>query len=919
MTNTLIPNPYYQIYFAEPQYTYLQVYNKTLSYYHGDTLAASTFADKYALRKEAHPGDAKYVEATPDDTHKRIAAQFARIECNYIHGNSDVDKELYAEQIDEQSDIYQAWLKWFDKYYSFLKNFKYIVPQGSPMAGIGNRFVNLSLSNCVVIDSPRDSWTGISDTSKKMGHLYKRRAGVGTDISTLRPEKTPVNNAAGTSTGAWSFADYFSTTTRIIGQLGRRGALMLTMLCTHPDIVKFIIMKRDPHKVTGANVSVKILNSFMQAVENDEEYILRWPCDISEELLEKATSLAAWKKISIDLPKVPILDSNNNNNIVGWKNIRMDKISGEEAYIVLDGQKIYLSKFKASDLWFLICESAQLSAEPGIIMWDTYNEFLPACCYPDFVSTSTNPCSEISLSPDDSCRLTSNNLVGLVMSPFSKHAFYCRDTWIETIKLSLRALDNIIDLEIESLTRIMEEVDEPDEKELWGRLRHMAVSGRRTGLGTHGLADLLVKMGVAYGSQKSLEIVKDIYETLRNTAYEASIELAEERGAFPVFDWELEKDNAFIKQLPQELQKRMSKSGRRNISLLTNAPTGTVAIVSQTTSGIEPIFKFFFTRRRKINPSDVNTRVDFVDQNKDKWQEYAVLHYSVAEYLRLNPDLEEQWECIQRDQPPSAWDDALRQLLPDYFVCANDVNPADRVKLQGILQKYIDHGVSSTINLPKETNVETISEIYMQAWREGLKGVTVYVAGSRSGVLVEAGQNQKTGRESTEITYNDAPKRPKILPCDIHRASVDGKYWLIIIGLLGGKPYEVFGGEISTVDIPRRRDKGNVIKRKVTGEANAIYDLEIGEDDDDKIIIRNITQTFNNDELAWATRQLSSSLRHGVHPKFMVEQLRKANNSSLTHFSKALARVLAKYIKEEDGTHEETNTLGIFCKSGNCE
>jgi ribonucleoside-diphosphate reductase alpha chain len=919
MTEYTQNNLYYDIYYAPVQYTYEQVLASSLEYFGNDELAASSFADKYALRDGSAEGNVQYVELTPHDMHKRIAAQFARIECNYKFSVAETNAILGGKMVALNHPLYTEWLTWYDYYLQYLVHFTGVVPQGSPMAGIGNRFINLSLSNCVVVDSPKDSWSSISDTSKNMGQLFKRRAGVGTDISNLRPEYAFVNNAAGSSTGAWSYTDFYSHTTRTIAQHGRRGACMISMHAVHPDNIKFTVCKRDPTRVTGVNISLLIMDDLMKAVENDTDFIAHWPVDITLQTLEKALNHVTWKKFTDDIPEVPILD--DHSNIVAWKPMRMTKISGLSASTTIDGQKIYLRKMRAADLWFLICESALLTAEPGIILWETYLKYLPACCYPGFLSTAVNPCAEIALSPNDSCRILSNNLLGMILKAFTENASIDESKWKEIVVVGMRMLDNIVDLEIEVITRIIESIDDESEQALWSDLREAAVNGRRTGLGTHGLADCLAALGIKYDSDEAIKTVNHIYEVFRNTAYETSVNLAEERGAFPIFDWELEKDNAFIVQLPEALRQRMAKVGRRNISLLTNAPTGTVSIMSQTSSGIEPIFKLYYTRRRKINPSDSNARVDFVDQNKDKWQEYPVLHHAVEKYFNQNKSIRDQWNKIQQESPISAWAEELTALLPPYFVSANDVNSVMRVKIQGALQRYIDHGVSSTINLPRDTTVETISDIYKLAWKEGLKGVTVYVEGSRSGVLVDAGTNkaQPKGRESNEIIYNDAPKRPKTLKCDIHRASVDGKYWLIIVGIFNGKPYEVFGGEISNVDIPRRRDKGIIIKRKVTGQANAIYDLEVGDDDDDKIIVRNITQTFNNDDFAWATRQLSSELRHGVHPRFIVEQLRKSNTSALTHFSKAVARVLAKYIREDGEINEEINPNGDFCKSGSCE
>jgi ribonucleoside-diphosphate reductase alpha chain len=870
------------------RFTYQEAYNDSLKYFNGDDLAASTFVSKYALKDPGVKGDANFVETNPSYMHDRLAAEFARIDCQY--NNEDVNSNYWKGQ--------------FNIYREAFHQFKKIVPQGSPMFGIGNRFVNVSLSNCVVVESPEDTISSIFDAGKDLANLFKRRCGVGIDISNLRPDGAVVNNSAGSSTGAWSFANHYSEVTRQIGQLGRRGALMVTIDTTNPDCDRFTTMKQDLTYCTGANVSLKVEDNFMKAVESDDYWVMKHPANLDHEnLIENHPG--EW----VESPE----ETDQEGRVV--------KLKSEYYVSSTLNKKFVIRRFKAQEFWALVTECARNTAEPGIIFWDNYNANLPACEYDDFKSVCVNPCSEISLSPYDSCRLASLNLVGFVDNPYTDKSKFNMSKWKDYVKLGMRIMDNVVDLEIECLDNIVNVVDTKDEIELWNKLKTAAINGRRTGLGTHGLADCLASLGIQYDSEEGLKQINSIYKALRDAAYEASVELAEERGAFPHWDWETEKENVFLKRLPKALYERMAKSGRRNISLLTNAPTGSVSIVSQTSSGIEPVFMNFYTRRKKINANDKDTRVDFVDQNKDKWQEYPVFHHGVLRYLELHNEILEEWKELESSNPPTKWAELVQEILPEYFVTSQNIDPLMRVKLQGTIQKYVDHGLSSTINLPKTTQSEVIADIYMASWKEGLKGVTVYVDGSRSGVLVDASASNKSTRNGDVIVETEAPTRPKTLPCDIHRASVNGKYWTVFVGKLDGKPYEVFGGSSEFVEIPRRRTEGEITKRKIErdGKKKTVYDIFIGEDDD-QIEIKDVANNFKDKEYAWATRQLSLSLRHGVPVNFIVEQLRRSNESQLTHFSKAIARVLAKYTHHDE---EEGDSLmsenGFYCKSGNCE
>nr|MDQ2730523.1 adenosylcobalamin-dependent ribonucleoside-diphosphate reductase [Armatimonadota bacterium] len=636
----------------------------TLGYFGGDELAASTFTSKYALKRQI-AGEFRYSERTPADMHDRMAHEFARVDQNYPNPEGP---EVYRQLMDR---------------------FQRVVPQGSPMYGIGNPYVRVSISNCVVVESPKDNISGIMETGKDLANLFKRRCGVGLDISSLRPDGAPVSNAAGTSTGAWSFADYFSHVCRMIGQNGRRGALMISMDVRHPDIERFVTMKRDLTKVTGANVSVMLTDDFMEAVDADAEWVCRWPIE-----------------------------------------------SGPD-------EATFTHRIQARDLWRLINESAVQCAEPGLLFWDNYGKNLPANYYPEFKSVCVNPCSEIALSPYDSCRLISQNLKGFVRNPFTPEACFDFEKFEETTRLAMRMMDNMVDLEIEYLTKIIDGVDEPEEKELWSKLRGAAVRGRRTGLGCHALGDALACLCLRYDSEEALTTVDRIFETFRNSAYDESVNLAIERGAFPAFDWDQEKDCAFIKRLPQRLQERIAEHGRRNISLLTMAPTGSVSILCQTSSGIEPVFMNFYTRRKKVNPSDPDARVDFTDQNGDRWGEFPVFHHNVMDYLHSNSEAMARWKQIEGTVDKQQWAAAISELLPNYFVTSMEIDPRRRVEIQGVIQKYIDHGISSTINMPVGTTIEQGQELYHMAWRHGLKGVTIYVDGSRTGVLVSSSGETK--------------------------------------------------------------------------------------------------------------------------------------------------------------------------------
>lgn len=773
-----------------------EVREATLEYFDGDELATNVFMTKYCLRDKK----GNYVEKTPDDMHRRMAREFARIEEKFDPGSRGLT----------ESEIY-----------GYIKNFNAIVPQGSPMMGIGNDYVNVSLSNCVVVDNPQDSVSSIMDAGKDLANLFKRRCGVGLDLSDLRPEGAPVNNSARTTTGAWSFADFYSYVCRMIGQNGRRGALMISMDIRHPDIEQFIKMKHDLTKVTGANVSLKITDEFMEAVEKGESFSLKFP-------------------VNSDSPE-------------------------------------YTAEVDAQYLWDLIIESATKKAEPGLLMWDNIIKNLPAHCYPGFETKTTNPCGEIPLSAYDSCRLISLNLKNLVKNSFQKNADFDFNKLKEVAAVGMRLSDDLVELELEKLDNIRKVADSQDERELWTKLLIAAADGRRTGLGTHGLADAIARLNLAYDSPEALVVIEKIYETLRNAAYEESVYLAQERGAFPVFRWALEENNAFIKRLPDRLKKMIAKYGRRNISILTNAPTGSVSIMSQTSSGLEPVYKNSYKRKRKLSHDEQHMPADHVDNMGDRWVEYLVHHHNLREYLKQTGD----------------------GRIPAFFVESDTIDPMQRVAVQAAIQRNIDHSISSTINLPKGSSTALVDLLYREAWKQGLKGVTVYVEGSREGVLVSA-----TEESSAEFPQHRAPKRPMELPCNIHHTTIQGEKWVITVGLMDGKPYEVMGGLSNLIEIPRDKVEGTLIKhpRKTM---NSIYDLRVGTNGG-TVVIKDLVKAFDNPNHSAFTRMISLGLRHGANIQYVVEQLQKDRDSDMFSFAKCVARVLKTYIPDGQTATEKT-------------
>ena len=796
-------------------YTYDEVINSSLEYFGGDELAAKVFAGKYALQD----ANGDYLEKSPEDMHERLAIEFARIEKSYP--NSMDKKEIYE----------------------LLKDFKYIVPQGSPMSGIGNESKIQSLSNCFVIEAPADSYAGILKTDQEQVQIMKRRGGVGFDISTIRPKGMHTSNAAKTTDGIEVFLDRFSNSCREVAQGGRRGALMLSICVHHPQIMDFIKIKRDLTRVTGANISVRVSDEFMEAVKSGKDYKQRWPVCQYEE---------------------------------------------HEVFNYTD----------ANEVWNALIEGAHASAEPGVLFWDTATKMTPADIYEKegFGSVSTNPCGEIILSPYDSCRLMLVNLTSFVNDPWSDNAKFDYGKFRVVSMKAQRLMDDMIDLEIEQIDKILTKIDnDPEsdevkyyERNLWNKIRQAALKGRRTGLGITGLGDTLAMLKQTYGSEESIQTTEEIYKWLALASYEESIILAKERGAFPVWNLEKEENHPFLNRIVSELLPYRVEDyhtyGRRNIANTTTAPAGSVSCLTQTTSGIEPSFMLHYTRRKKINPNDETASVDFVDDLGDKWSEFTVYHHYFEKWLNSTE--------IDRDRNP------ITQIVsgsPYAGATANEIDWRAKVRLQAAAQKWICHAISNTTNLPSDVDVETVKDIYMMGWETGCKGITVYRDGSRSGVLVST--DDKKEEEQSFITRH-ATKRPESLECDIYHTSVKGQKWVMLIGLLEGKPYEIIGGEADLIEIPRKYRNGMLSKRTFK-TTNSKYDLKVGEGDDE-LQIKDVVSVFDNANHAGYTRTISLALRHGAPVQYLVEQMQKDKEADLFSFSKVIARCLKNYI--DDGT-----------------
>jgi ribonucleoside-diphosphate reductase alpha chain len=795
-------------------YSHDEAVDASIGYFKGDELAARVWANKYALKDSF----GNLYEKTPDDMHHRLAREIHRIERKY---KNPIPEELI---------------------YSVLKDFAYLVPQGGPMTGIGNAYQIASLSNCFVIgnEGDSDSYGGIMKIDQEQVQLMKRRGGVGHDLSHIRPKGTPVLNSALTSTGVVPFMERYSNSTREVAQDGRRGALMLSISIKHPDSGKFIDAKMESGKVTGANVSVKITDEFMKAVEEKTIFRQQYP-----------------------------INSNNPK---------------------------FINDVDANQLWTKIIHNAWKSAEPGVLFWDTIIRESVADCYADlgFATVSTNPCGEIPLCPYDSCRLLAINLYSYVKNPFTRNSEFDFELYKEHVGLAQRIMDDIIDLEMEKIDSILSKIDgdpEPDElkrveRNLWKNIRRKSEEGRRMGIGITAEGDMLAALGLRYGSEEATNFSVEVHKTLALEAYKSSTYLARERGPFTIYDAEREKNNPFIlrmKEADPVMYNNMVKFGRRNIALLTIAPTGTTSLMTQTTSGIEPIFSVFYKRRRKVNPNDKNVKVSFKDEVGDSWEEFNVFHHKFVEWLKLNNYDPE--EVTRMD------DQQIEKIIaksPYSKATANDVDWIAKVKMQGAIQKWVDHSISVTINLPADVREELVSELYLTAWKSGCKGATVYRDGSRNGVLI-------TGKPETRT---ERLKRPKVLDCDVIRFNINEEKWVAFVGLKDNRPYEIFTGlaDEEIFPIPKSIVKGQIIKIK-NEDGKSRYDFQYTDKYGYKKTIGGLSHMFKPEFWNYA-KLISGVLRHEMPITNVVNlvQSLKLDSESINNWKNGVERALKKYI-----------------------
>ena len=810
-------------------YTFDEAFRASMEYFGGDELAARVWANKYAL-KDSY---GNIFEQTPTDMHWRIAREVARIENHYPN-------PLTEQQV-----------------FELLDHFRYIVPAGSPMTGIGNDHQVASLSNCFVIglDGDADSYGAVMLMDEEQVQLMKRRGGVGHDLSQLRPKGTPVNNSALTSTGVVPFMERFSNSTREVAQDGRRGALMLSISVKHPDSEAFIDAKMQEGKITGANVSVKLDDEFMQCAIDGKEYTQKFPIDSDAPIVTK--------------------------------------------------------KADAKKLWEKIVHNAWKSAEPGVLFWDTIlRESIPDC-YADlgFRTVSTNPCGEIPLCPYDSCRLLSVNLYSYVVNPFTPEAYFDFDLFNKHVALAQRIMDDIVDMEMEKIDKIIEKVkSDPQadvvketELHLWQKIKRKSAMGRRTGVGITAEGDMLAAMNLRYGTQEATDFSVEVHKTLALAAYRSSVVMAKERGAFEVYDSEREKNNPFINRIREaepELYADMLKYGRRNIACLTIAPTGTTSLMTQTTSGIEPVFMPVYKRRRKVNPTDTDVHVDFVDESGDSFEEFIVFHHKFLTWMKINGyDTEKRYTQEELDQ--------LVEKSPYYKATANDVDWLMKVRMQGAIQKWVDHSISVTINLPNSVDEQLVNRLYVEAWRSGCKGCTVYRDGSRSGVMIAVEKKDKKKAEEKHIceppTVTEV--RPKELECDVVRFQNNKEKWVAFVGLLDGYPYEIFTGlqdDEEGISLPKSVNKGKIIK-KIDETGKKRYDFQFENKRGYKTTVEGLSEKFNPEYWNYA-KLISGVLRYRMpiaNVIKLVGQL-QMDSQSINTWKIGVERALKKYIV--DGT-----------------
>ena len=816
-------------------YSYDEAYNASLEYFKGDELAARVWVNKYAVKDSF----GNIYEKSPEDMHWRIANEVARVEAKYPNALSS--QELF----------------------DLLDHFKYIVPQGSPMTGIGNDYQIASLSNCFVIglDGSADSYGAIIRIDEEQVQLMKRRGGVGHDLSHIRPKGSPVKNSALTSTGLVPFMERYSNSTREVAQDGRRGALMLSVSIKHPDSESFIDAKMTEGKVTGANVSVKLDDEFMQAAVEGKPYTQQYPIDSPNPMVSK--------------------------------------------------------EIDASALWKKIVHNAWKSAEPGVLFWDTIIRESVPDCYADlgFRTVSTNPCGEIPLCPYDSCRLLAINLYSYVVNPFTPEAYFDFDLFKKHISLAQRIMDDIIDLELEKIERILEKIDsDPEsmevkgsERHLWEKIYHKSGLGRRTGVGITAEGDMLAAMGLRYGTEEATEFSEKVHKTIALEAYRSSVNMAKERGAFEIYDTEREKNNPFINRLKEadpELYEEMKKYGRRNIACLTIAPTGTTSLMTQTTSGIEPVFMPVYKRRRKVNPNDANVHVDFVDETGDAFEEYVVFHHKFLTWMKINgydPDKRYTQEEI----------DELVEKSPYYKATSNDVDWLMKVKMQGRIQKWVDHSISVTINLPNNVSEDLVNQLYVEAWRSGCKGCTVYRDGSRAGVLISTKKKDKKEEEECRCKPPQVVEvRPKVLEADVVRFQNNKEKWVAFVGLLDGRPYEIFTGlqdDEEGIVLPKSVTSGRIIK-SYDEDGTKHYDFQFENKRGYKMTIEGLSEKFNKEY--WNYAKLISGVLRWRMP---IEQVIKLvgslqlDSENINTWKNGVERALKKYV--QDGTEAK----GVKC------
>jgi ribonucleoside-diphosphate reductase alpha chain len=819
-------------------YTFKEALKASTRYFDGDELAANVWINKYALKDS----QGNIYEKSPDDMHHRIAAELARIESKYQNPVSEPEM------------------------YELLKAFRYIIPQGSPMSGIGNNLQVSSLSNCFVIGNHADSYGGIIRADEEQVQLMKRRGGVGHDLSHIRPKGSPVLNSALSSTGLVPFMERYSNSTREVAQDGRRGALMLTVSSKHPDAEDFIDAKMESGKVTGANVSVRIDDDFMRAALSRGEYVQQYPIDSKE-------------------PK-------------------------------------YKKTINAGELWDKIIYNAWKSAEPGILFWDTIIRESVPDCYADlgYRTISTNPCGEIPLCPYDSCRLLAINLFSYVDEPFTKNATFNFEKFGKHVQMAQRMMDDIIDMEIEKIDKILEKIENDPEAEdikatelrLWQKIQRTCIEGRRTGVGITAEGDMLAALGLRYGSDEALEFSVSVHKALAINAYRSSVTLAKERGPFKIYHAAREAENPFINRLKEAdpaLYEDMVKYGRRNIALLTIAPTGTTSLMSQTTSGIEPAFLITYKRRRKVNPNDREAKVSFVDEVGDHWEEYNVFHHKFLDWLKANG--------YNMDVVNGMSQEELNELVkksPYHLATANDVDWVQKVKMQGAIQKWVDHSISVTVNIPNETSVDLVKEIYKTAWESGCKGCTIYRDGSRSGVLVSNEEKDKskedkqtTTDQTGSFTTTYAPKRPKKLEAEIIRFQNNHEKWMAFVGLLDGRPYEIFTGRAEDIFIlPPYVTQGWVIKEK-DEEGHNRYDFQFADKDGYKVTMEGLSRSFDKEYWNYA-KLISGTLRHGMPIEYVINLVSSLNvdQEHINTWKNGVVRALKKFVPDGTSAVKET-------------